>query len=733
MQLIQKTLLILCLPFSVLAEPEMDALMGSESDFMDDMPIVLSATRLPQPINEAPLAITIIDREMIDASGARTIPDLLRMVPGFQVGYFDGNSPVATYHGHGDEYSRRVQVLIDGRSVYVPTLAGIQWSDHVVSIDDIARIEVTRGPNAASYGNNSFLAVVSITTRNAIEDQGHKLKLVQGSQDTHEGYYRFGDSTEDFDYRVTLGTEHDDGTDLLNDYTRADYISYRLDSQIDLDNFLSYQGGYKDIELGDHEAPPDFQIEVQSAFQWFKWEHTGNNNDSLSLQYYYNYHNEELGNENQSIRLSDTLSLAVKTYYCGLIALPATCLDNIDQYTSRDVTIKSERHDLEFNYTLNLKNFRLITGTSARLDVVSADNVFRDNNTLYHKLYRGFAHGEYRLHNDWLFNAGFMLENNDISNTDFSPRVSILHHINKNHTLRLGASKATRTPTLYDQNAYNVIQATLTENGGQALSAPLQALLGGTDVMTSVSLISNGNIKSEEIKSIELGYVARLLNNKLTLDIKLFKDNTDNLIGETGSGSEASVPEDNVGGEADEVLNMFKTETEGTEIALDYKLPKDYRIYTHYTYINISAETFEPRSNPNDIRRLTVSVPKKTFGLTLIKHWPEDLDASINFYQVSDMDWLDRTGSTNPGSPGDRSAQAYKKMDLKLSKQYNTGNEKLKLSLTLLNILEDFFDYNRTRYADNTFSSVAPHSNTLNSYGSIQDMRAYLEVSLEFN
>ena len=451
------------------------------------------------------------------------------------------------------------------------------------------------------------------------------------------------------------------------------------------------------------------------------------------MQYYYNYHNEELGNENQSIHLSDTLSLDVKTYFCGLIVLPATCLDAIDPYTSRDITIKSERHDLEFNYTLNLKNFRLITGTSARLDIVSADNVFRDNNTLYHKLYRGFAHGEYRLHNDWLFNAGFMVENNDISGTDFSPRVSILRHINKNHTLRLGASRATRTPTLYDQNAYNVIETTLTENGGQVLSAPLQALLGGTDVMTSVSLISNGNIQSEEIKSIELGYIARLLNNRLTLDIKLFKDNTDNLIGETGGGSEATVLEDNVGGEADEVLNMFKTETEGTEIALDYKLAKDYRIYTHYTYIDISAETFESRSNPRDIRRLTVSAPKKTFGLTLIKHWPEDLDASINYYQVSDMDWLDRTGSTYPGGPGDRSAQAYKKMDLKLSKQYNTGNKKLKLSRTLLNGLDDFFDYNRTRYTDNTLTTVYPSTNTLNSYGSIQDMRAYLEISLEFN
>lgn len=703
----------LTLSFPLLAD-EIDELISSESDFLDELPIVLSATRLAQPLDEAPVAMTVIDREMIEASGARTIPDLLRLVPGFQVGYFDGNTPVTTYHGHGDEYSRRVQVLIDGRSVYVPTLAGIQWADHITTIDDIARIEVIRGPNAATYGNNSFLAVVSITTRHAIEDQGHKIKLVQGSKDTHEGYYRFGDKINNLDYRVTVGSEHDDGTDLLNDYTRADYLSYRLDKQINLNNFLSYQGGYKDTKLGDHEAPPDFQIETISAFQWLKWEHTTSNNNSLSLQYYYNYLDEDLEHENR------------------LITFPF----GIDPFPPEAIALLSERHDIEFSYTVNFDDLRIVTGASARMDIVSADNVFRTNNTLHHKLYRGFAHGEYNFRNGWLMNTGFMIENNDISGTDFSPRISFLHHINPNHTVRFATSRATRTPTLYDQNAYLVTNQQLTQNGGQPLDPALQAVLGAstgvpTDIINLVDLVSLEDIDSEVIKSIEFGYIARLMNNRLTLDLKVFKDKVDKLIND--SGVPTVVPEDNWDAEADEVLNTHKTETEGTEIALDYKLPKNYRIYTHYTYIDISADMIDPRGNTNDTRRLTVSAPKKTFGLSLIKHWPEDFDASINFYSISDMDWLDRTGSTAAGSPGDRSAQPYKKLDIKLSKKYRFGEERLGVSLTLLNLLEDFFDYNKTRYTDNSFTTVAPNSDTLNSHGSLQDMRAYLELSLEFN
>ncbi|MDH5765541.1 MAG: TonB-dependent receptor [Gammaproteobacteria bacterium] len=725
--------------FAALAEPDANNLPGSESDFLDELPVVLSATRLSQPLDEAPMAITVIDREMIDASGARTVPDLLRMVPGFQVGYFDGNSPVATYHGHGDEYSRRVQVLIDGRSVYVPTLAGIQWSDHIISIDDIARIEVTRGPNAASYGNNSFLAVVSITTRQAIEDQGHKVKIIKGSYNTREGYYRYGEKLGNADFRITLGTEHDDGTELLNDYTRADYISYRLDNQIDLYNFFSYQGGYKDIKLGDHESPPDYQIETISAFQWLKWEHTTSNNNILSLQYYYNHLEEDLGHENQSILLSDIVSTSDKDYICiTRLGLPDnTCLDNIDPYRNPDISLKSKRHDFEFSYTFNYNNFRLVTGSSARMDIIQANNVFSNNNTLRHKLYRGFAHGEFRQ-NNWLFNAGFMIEKNDISGTDYSPRLSIIQRINNNNTIRISTSKATRTPTLYDQNAHYATTVRLTENNGLTLSTPLQLFLGGdgtttTDIMHNVHVVSLGNIKSEEISSLEIGYISRLLDNKLTMDIKLFSDNTDNLIGSSDSNFPALIPQDNVGGTATEILNTHKTEIQGAEISLDYKLPRNYRIYTHFSYIDITAEMFEPRGTWRDTRRYSVSAPEKTLGFTFIKHWPQDFNASINYYRVSDMDWMDRTGSTTPVSVTDRSAQPYNKLDLKLNKQYRFGNEKLDISLSLLNLLEDYFDYNRTRYTDNTFTTVAPNSNTLNSNGSLQDLRAYLEISLEFN
>jgi len=97
-------------------------LLAAEDELFFEMPVVLSANRLEQPVSDAAVSISVIDRETIEASGARTIPEVLRLVPGIQVGYSGnefGDEPkyVVTYHGHSEQYSKQMQVLVDGRSI----------------------------------------------------------------------------------------------------------------------------------------------------------------------------------------------------------------------------------------------------------------------------------------------------------------------------------------------------------------------------------------------------------------------------------------------------------------------------------------------------------------------------------------------------------------------------------------------------------------------------------------
>ena len=91
-------------PSSSILEQFSSNQLVTEADYLNAIPVVLSATRMLQPVNTAPASITVISRDMIDASGAQEIGDLLRLVPGFQVGYFNGTSMSLTYHGFTGNY-----------------------------------------------------------------------------------------------------------------------------------------------------------------------------------------------------------------------------------------------------------------------------------------------------------------------------------------------------------------------------------------------------------------------------------------------------------------------------------------------------------------------------------------------------------------------------------------------------------------------------------------------------
>ncbi|HMX65365.1 MAG TPA: Plug domain-containing protein [Microthrixaceae bacterium] len=128
----------------------------SERELLGDLPVVFSVARMPQPQQEAPGMVTVLDRETIRASGYRNLPDLLRLAPGFQVAWLRGWWGVATYHGLAGEFSNRVLVLVDGRPVNSEYWSqGIDWQSLPVAIDDVDRIEVLGGLEGDDVGRRS--------------------------------------------------------------------------------------------------------------------------------------------------------------------------------------------------------------------------------------------------------------------------------------------------------------------------------------------------------------------------------------------------------------------------------------------------------------------------------------------------------------------------------------------------------------------------------------------------
>ncbi|SDR93286.1 iron complex outermembrane recepter protein [Halopseudomonas sabulinigri] len=225
-------------------------LQATTDPLLDDLelPTVLSATRLKQAPAEVPGSMTVLDRQLIRASGARDIPEILRLVPGMMIGYRRGNQINVNYHGTNVTEARRLQVLVDGRSVYRPGFATVDWAEIPVAIEDIDRIEVFRGPNTAAYGANALMGVINIITRHPRETLGTSLKVTKGTRGVSDWVARQGFNTDNSQTRLTLSGMQDDGFDIYEepgqeyrDGKRLNRVNLSSAFQIDANNTLEWQ------------------------------------------------------------------------------------------------------------------------------------------------------------------------------------------------------------------------------------------------------------------------------------------------------------------------------------------------------------------------------------------------------------------------------------------------------------------------------------------------------------
>lgn len=209
--------------------------IGDEASFFEALPLVLTVSRLPQPIQDTPGAVTVIDAEQIAASGYRDLARLLRLVPGMQVGQERGNDQWVTYHGLGADYPNQMQVLIDGRSVYSPYyFGGADWNALPITLDDIERIEVVRGSDSAAYGANAFLGVVNIITRHTAAEGGHGITDASARLVLRDG---------PLGLRLSAHRQHDHGMPGTHDGRDIRMLNLRGDSRLSTLSELTLNAG----------------------------------------------------------------------------------------------------------------------------------------------------------------------------------------------------------------------------------------------------------------------------------------------------------------------------------------------------------------------------------------------------------------------------------------------------------------------------------------------------------
>lgn len=211
---------------------------------------VTSASRKSQTLGEVAAALFVISAEDIRRSGVSSIPEALRMVPGIHVGRVDDSRWAVTSRGFNDLYSNKLLVLMDGRPIYTPYFAGVFWDEHILSIDNIERIEVIRGPGATIWGSNAVNGVINIISRSARDTQGTFLQARAGNRDSYGLATRFGDVTEQgWFYRVDFNALKENVTDSPLDTGNLDFYnhqkaSFRIDGTPFEGHELRLEGAY---------------------------------------------------------------------------------------------------------------------------------------------------------------------------------------------------------------------------------------------------------------------------------------------------------------------------------------------------------------------------------------------------------------------------------------------------------------------------------------------------------
>jgi iron complex outermembrane receptor protein len=666
---------------------------SNEEDYYQELPVVLSASRLSQPLSEAPNAMTVIDRKMIVASGFRTIADLFKLVPGMYVSYYKGSQPIVSYHGSTDQYARRMQVMIDGRSVYLPPASTVNWSDLPITIDDIERIEVIRGPAAASYGANSTQGVISITTRDAGVMDGKSVSFTHGDKGVNDVSTRFGSRGEQFDYRMTLAYTADNGYDSLatppnnisvarpkatgllnnsNDSNQARLLNYRADYHPNAVDRYDIQFGFNhDVQgVGFNDKNPSAINPVgtngntfhdligNSDFMQLGWIRQLEDNAELTLRY---SHTRQDQYEAFPVYLSGR-------FYANPVVQ----------------SLQTSRDEIEVQHTLPLSSAnRLVYGADYRIDRVSGQGSVPPLSLLYSSSsgknkYRIFGQDEWRITPKLLLNLGGMYEKNGLGQQNTSPRAALNFHFTPQQTLRMGVSVAYRTPSMVETN-YPLLQP-------GALFIPSQT-------------VNSPGLQSEKMLSHEIGYLGEFPDWATSLDLRLFSDQLSNGI-YLSSTSKTFV-------------NGMSAAYQGLEATVKHEFGESSDLTVNFAHelavsdgplLAAAGQKILVSSNPLNSDILSASTPRNSASLLYVQRLSHDYSFSASCYYQGAM------------QPYDRGAIDYqpiqRRMDVRVAKAFNmAGGVKGDVALVLQNLLDQGY----TEYiASNLFNRRGYVTLTLN-------------------
>jgi len=578
---------------------------------------ITSVSKKPEKLSKAPAAIYVITSDDIKRSGATSIPELLRMVPGLDVARINSNSWAISIRGFNGRFANKLLVLIDGRSVYTPAFSGVFWDEQDLLLQDIKRIEIIRGPGGTLWGANAVNGIINIITKNAKDTTGFLASITYGDYNRPIVALRYGKKISEGTYfRIWTKYFYRSSFKTIFDQNAHDnWVMYRGGFRMDIDR---YQKNKFTLEGDCYAGSSGEDMQMQTVILpkhdkhvggsiLFKWRHSFSSDSDMKLQLYYQHTyrkesykyidaNKTLSTLNATLILPQILSGAL-----DVNSLIANAYKGSSAFTSR---IDTYNIDYQHRFKFRLwKEHELIYGLGLK---VIKDYFKNDDINFYITpakrtvlIKSGFVQDQCFLIPDRLsLIGGVKLEDNDFTGFEVQPNVRGLIFITPNHTIWGAISRAVRTPSRYEKDV--VVTRGFYPDPTNGTIYVYQIKGGGK------------NLKSEDLTAYEIGYRGNF-KNSVFLDLALFYNEYDNLIMYQNQGISKT---ENINGFTVDYLSLVHTngmegDSYGFEGVLKIKPQDWWSLRFIYSYLKL-----KPSYNDKDtLARINGSSPRQQFAV----------------------------------------------------------------------------------------------------------------------
>jgi len=562
---------------------------------------VTSVSRKEQKTSQVAAAIFVISREDISRSGALNIPDLLRMVPGVDVAQINASSWAISVRGFNGEFSNKLLVLVDGRTVYTPMFAGVFWNAQNVPLDSIDRIEVIRGPGASIWGSNAVNGVINIITRSAENTQGGQVSSDAGNAGIGPATITYGGKAQGIGaYRVYAeGFRYNSLPTLANTEGHDDWRlgdgGFRTDSRPSAKDTLTTEGEMLVGDAGELTTAPVSLAPPVTA--------------TIALRdRYMNWDVLARWNRNFSARSRTSLH----AYF------DRTCLNDTT------FNFQIDNFDLDFQHHIAWGARQdIVWGLGYRLSRDDTSPTLRstftpnDRNT---QLFSAFAQDDISiLPNRLQLSLGARVEHNSYNGFDFQPSGNLAWSLNSRNMIWAKISGADRTPSRTDTGFR------LNE---EALPGP-----GGLPIL--VSLFGDPNFRNEHETAFQAGF-RNTLSSRISLDSTLFYNRYRDIESvDTGALTVETNPAPIHWLLPNFIGNGLRGETHGAEFFANWKVSDIWTLSPGYSYLATHLHPFAGSQDFTDAVGIEGGAPDHQAQLRSSVSLPHNLQWNAAAYFVN--------------------------------------------------------------------------------------------------